>query len=106
MSLCCLISGLFNFSDVNFTGYEGENLTKVLQKVSHSSCIMMDRWKIEFSKPEEGEEEEGDPIPYNIINNYFSIGVVSIKVIKIKLYYIRNKHFSVGVESIKIQASQ
>lgn len=40
---------------------------------------MMDRWKIEFSKPEEGEEEEeGDPIPCNIINNYFSIGVVSI----------------------------
>ena len=50
---------------------------KVLQKVSHSTQIMMDRWKIEFSKPEEGEEEEGDPIPYNIINNYFSIGVVS-----------------------------
>lgn len=60
-------------------GYDGENPTKTLQKVSQSAKIMMDRWKIEFSKPEEGEEEEeGDPIPCNIINNYFSIGVVSI----------------------------
>lgn len=60
-------------------GYDGENPVKILQKVSQSAKIMMDRWKIEFSKPEEGEEEEeGDPIPCNIINNYFSIGVVSI----------------------------
>ena len=59
-------------------GYEGESLLKVLKKVELSKCVMMDRWQIEFSKPEEGEEEEGDPIPYNIINNYFSIGVVSI----------------------------
>ncbi|CAC5375627.1 dgkA [Mytilus coruscus] len=59
-------------------GYEGESLNKILFRVSHSLPIMMDRWKIDFSKPEEGEEEEGDPIPYNIINNYFSIGVVSL----------------------------
>lgn len=42
----------------------------------------MDRWQIEFSTTGDSEEEEGkpkgDPIPYNIINNYFSIGVVSI----------------------------
>ena len=53
-------------------------MNKILLRVSHSLPVMMDRWKIDFSKPEEGEDEEGDPIPYNIINNYFSIGVVSL----------------------------
>ena len=36
----------------------------------------MDRWHIEFSKTDD-EAAQGDPIPSNIINNYFSIGVVS-----------------------------
>ena len=60
-----------------FPGYEGESLTKVLERILHAQTIMMDRWQIEFSKPEDGEDEQGDPIPSNIINNYFSIGVVS-----------------------------
>lgn len=58
-------------------GYEGDNLAKILHKIEHSTQVMMDRWQIEFSKPDDVEEEQGDPIPSNIINNYFSVGVVS-----------------------------
>jgi diacylglycerol kinase (ATP) len=57
-------------------GYENESLTKVLKKVSQAPVIMLDRWQIEFSTQTD-IEEKGDDIPYNIINNYFSIGVVS-----------------------------
>lgn len=41
---------------------------------------MMDRWHIEVSEQTGAQEceEAGDKIPYNIVNNYFSIGVVSV----------------------------
>jgi diacylglycerol kinase (ATP) len=57
-------------------GYDNESLNKILKKVEQSSIVMMDRWKIEISSSE-NENEKGDPIPSNIFNNYFSIGVVS-----------------------------
>ena len=66
-------------------GYEGENLNKVLERILRSQAIMMDRWQIEFSKADEEEYAQGDPIPSNIINNYFSIGVVSSRTLYLSL---------------------
>ena len=76
--ICVAINNSNVFILLFIVGYEGESLTKLLHKIQRSSVVMMDRWQIEFSAPETGEEEQGDPIPCNIINNYFSIGVVSL----------------------------
>lgn len=63
-------------------GYEGESVHKLLHKVSKATPVMMDRWSIDLTDIQETTQIETknntDKIPYNIINNYFSIGVVSI----------------------------
>ncbi|XP_035743973.1 diacylglycerol kinase 1-like isoform X2 [Vespa mandarinia] len=56
-------------------GYEGEAIYKVLKKIEKSTPVMMDRWQIEVLDQKEEKKPNQDSIPYNIINNYFSVGV-------------------------------
>jgi len=70
-------------------GYEGGSLDKVLQKVLKSSVVMMDRWQIDCDNFEK-TSIEGDIMPQNIMNNYFSIGVDAAIALKFHLQREKN----------------
>ncbi|XP_018354385.1 PREDICTED: diacylglycerol kinase 1 isoform X2 [Trachymyrmex septentrionalis] len=70
-------------------GYEGEAIHKVLKKIEKATQVMMDRWQIEVDQKDEKKPNQ-DSIPYNIINNYFSVGVDA--AICVKFHMEREKN--------------
>ncbi len=46
-----------------------------MKQIEESTLVQMDRWSLQVIPADIADE--GDPVPNEIINNYFSVGVVS-----------------------------
>lgn len=46
-----------------------------MKQIEESTLVQMDRWSLQVIPADMADE--GDPVPNDIINNYFSVGVVS-----------------------------